>query len=208
MRMYRIPQYEVNDIAVLRSVIEKYPLATVTSVFEGKPHLNHLPISADITSSGKIHLIGHMSRHNPQWKHIRDGSELNVAFLGPHAYINPGWYTENDVPTWNYVSVHATGKATLIESYPGLLHILKQLTDHMNRTHRDQWDFFIPEDLASERDLTGAIIGFEMTPDNVVGKFKLSQRRSKEDQRRVMEALHLRHDESSKQLGAWMSKNL
>jgi transcriptional regulator len=206
--MYKVKQYEVRDVSILREVIEKYPFATVTSVCEGKAYVNHLPITGEISSSGKLCLIGHMSRRNSQWEHIRDGSELLIAFQGPHAYINPSWYTENDVPTWNYVVVHAAGPATLIEDHAGLIRILKQLTDHMNRSHEDQWNFFLPDDLKSERDITSAIIGFQMIPVELIGKFKLSQTRSKEDQIRVTESLGSRRDDSSRQLQKWMSKYL
>jgi transcriptional regulator len=206
--MYKVKQYEVSDVSILREVIEKYPFATVTSVCEGKAYVNHLPITGEISSSGKLCLIGHMSRRNSQWEHIRDGSELLIAFQGPHAYINPSWYTENDVPTWNYVVVHAAGPATLIEDHAGLIRILKQLTDHMNRSHEDQWNFFLPDDLKSERDITSAIIGFQMIPVELIGKFKLSQTRSKEDQIRVTESLGSRRDDSSRQLQKWMSKYL
>jgi transcriptional regulator len=206
--MYKVKQYEVSDVSILREVIEKYPFATVTSVCEGKAYVNHLPITGEITPSGNLCLIGHMSRRNSQWEHIRDGSELLIAFQGPHAYINPSWYTENDVPTWNYVVVHAAGPATLIEDHAGLIRILKQLTDHMNRSHEDQWNFFLPDDLKSERDITSAIIGFQMIPVELIGKFKLSQTRSKEDQIRVTESLGSRRDDSSRQLQKWMSKYL
>ena len=206
--MYKVKEYEVRDVSVLRDVIEKHPFATVTSVDNGKAFVNHLPITGKMTAAGKLLLIGHMSRHNPQWQHIRDGSEVLIAFQGPHAYINPSWYTENDVPTWNYVVVHATGTATLVEDYAGLIRILKLQIDHMNRIHEDQWTFFLPDDLKAERDLTSSIIGFEMLPDEFTGKFKLSQRRSKEDQIRVTEALGSRRDESSRGLRQWMLKNL
>jgi predicted FMN-binding regulatory protein PaiB len=104
--------------------------------------------------------------------------------------------------------VHAAGPATLIEDHAGLIRILKQLTDHMNRSHEDQWDFFLPDDLKSEQDLTSAIIGFQMIPVELIGKFKLSQTRSKEDQIRVTESLGSRRDDSSRQLQKWMSKYL
>ena len=100
--MYRVPHYEVRDVAILHEMMEKRPLATVTSVFQEKPFVNHLPITMEGTSDGKLRLFGHMSRHNPQQEHIQDGSDLNIAFVGPHAYFNPSWYVERDVPTWNY----------------------------------------------------------------------------------------------------------
>jgi transcriptional regulator len=205
--MYRVQKFEVRDINTLVSVIDNYPFATVTSIHDGNPYVNHLPITAEIDSNG-IKLLGHMSRSNPQWQHLRDGSRVTIAFQGPHAYINPSWYTANDVPTWNYVVVHANGRALIVDGYDGLIHILKKTAAHMNRIHEDKWDFYLPGDLTSERDLTSAIIGFEMRPDEIIGKFKLSQTRSRVDQLRVIDALGSRPDENSKQLKVWMSKIL
>ena len=39
-----------------------------------------------------------------------------VVFSGPHAYVSPRWYEEQErVPTWNYAAVHAYGVPKLIE---------------------------------------------------------------------------------------------
>jgi transcriptional regulator len=39
-----------------------------------------------------------------------------VIFSEPHAYISPTLYEkQQNVPTWNYVSVHAYGKVKLLE---------------------------------------------------------------------------------------------
>ena len=65
--MYKVKEYEVRDVSILSDVIETHPFATVTTVNEGKAFVNHLPISGEITTAGKLLLIGHMSRHNPQW---------------------------------------------------------------------------------------------------------------------------------------------
>jgi len=204
--MYRVHQYEVLDPAALREVMEEFPFATVTSICDGKAWVNHLPIVTESADDGRIRLLGHMSRRNAQWKHMRDGSELVIAFHGPHTYINPSWYAVDDVPTWNYVAVHATGKAGLIEDYAGLIRILKKTTDHMNRRYTDQWDFFLPEDLSSEYDLTSAIVGFQMIPEKLEGKFKLSQTRSQEDRDGVVVGLRQRTDEGSRMVREWMEK--
>jgi transcriptional regulator len=206
--MYRIKQFEVRETSLLLEVIEKYPLASLVAVVDGLPQVTHLPLTAENTSQGQLRLCGHMSRRNPIWMHIRDGSPLTIVFQGPHAYINPSWYVDNDVPTWNYVVVEATGKAGLVDDYAGLIRILKRQTAHMNRIYEDKWDFFLPSDLQPETALTAAIVGFEMEPDEIAGKFKLSQNRPEMDQRKVVEALGQRRDEASRALGEWMSKVL
>jgi len=204
--MYKIEKFEVRDLAILQPVMDQYPFATVTTVTEGEPFISHLPITTEVSPDGQIRLLGHLSRRNPQWRHFQTGSPVLIAFHGPHTYINPGWYAENDVPTWNYIAIHAKGTAKLVEDYEGLLQILRKTTDHMNRTNQDQWDFFMPSDLLTPEDLTGAIIGFEMTPKELIGKFKLNQNRNLEDQRGVVAGLRNRSDEGSRAVAKWMAK--
>jgi transcriptional regulator len=122
--------------------------------------------------------------------------------------INPIWYLENDVPTWNYIVVHASGTPTLIEDYESLIKILKRTTDHMNSINSDQWKFSIPSDLNSKEELTSAIIGFSFVPTEIVGKFKLSQNKTKEDQERIIKGLIDRTDDFSHEISKQMSEGL
>ena len=55
-------------------------------------------------------LRGHIAERNPQTE-LLDGRDVDVIFHGPHAYISPQLNDNDDVPTWNYVNVHVTGKA-------------------------------------------------------------------------------------------------
>lgn len=204
--MYKIEKFEVRDPKILSSILEQYPFATVTSIAEGKPFVNHFPITPESLPDGRLKLLGHMSLRNPQWRHIEAGSPLLIAFTGPHTYVNPSWYVENDVPTWNYIVVHASGRAKLVADFEGLVEVLKKTTAHMNRINKDQWDFLLPSDLERESDLLSAIIGFEIIPDELIGKFKLSQNRTQADQSRVISGLRQRNDEGSRGIADWMSK--
>ncbi|CAN0580369.1 unnamed protein product, partial [Ectocarpus sp. 12 AP-2014] len=74
------------------------------------PLLAHVPflISEDATSID-LHLV----RSNPICRCAP--SEAVIAVTGPDAYVSPDWYeTEDQVPTWNYVSVHLRGKLTAL----------------------------------------------------------------------------------------------
>src|ERR687895_609122 len=57
----------------------------------------------------------HVSRANRAVAGLDCGRAL-VSCLGPDAYISPDWYGTNDqVPTWNYVSVEAEGPVRRLE---------------------------------------------------------------------------------------------
>jgi transcriptional regulator len=61
-------------------------------------------------------LLGHCARPNPHWRYLQARPQAVVTFLGPHAYMSPQVYPDlARVPTWNYLAVHCTVQATLIE---------------------------------------------------------------------------------------------
>ena len=64
----------------------------------GALQASHLP--AMLSEEGKeLRLDMHMARSNPQWKEFFD-DEVMVVFSGPHAYVSPRWYAEQErVPT-------------------------------------------------------------------------------------------------------------
>src|SRR5436853_3148314 len=51
---------------------------------------------------GKLYLVGHIARANPQAADLAGAGEALAIFSGPHAYISPGWYEAGPaLPTWN-----------------------------------------------------------------------------------------------------------
>ena len=70
---------------------------------------SHLPFVIEEGAGDQGLSLGHMAKANLQWRYA-DGEQVMVVFHGPHTYISPTLYQEdNVVPTWNYVAVHATG---------------------------------------------------------------------------------------------------
>jgi transcriptional regulator len=202
--MYLPKNFEEQDIQKLLPIMQEFPFATLVTVNGGQPFLNHLPLTAELNATGELELSGHMSRRNPQWGHFESSGNVTVSFHGPQTYINPNWYKENDVPTWNYIAIHVVGKATLVEDYDGILHLLAKSTNQMNRLYEEKWSFLIPDDLKSEADLTSAIVGFKIDVVKAVGKFKLSQNRSREDVLGVIEGLKSRNDDNSRGICRFM----
>lgn len=198
----------VSDPNKILAVVKSYPLATVITLLDGRLQISHLPIVATLEPDDRLKLEGHLSTKNPQWNDLKKGASMTLIFNGPNAYINSSWYFVNDVSTWNYVTVHAAGTPVLEESYEGIVGILKATTKLANELHKDQWEFYIPDDLQSEKDLTDAIGGFSVIPSSLNARFKLSQSKSPEDQRRIISELSKRTDENSKLVGQFMSKNI
>jgi transcriptional regulator len=109
------------------------------------------------------------------------------------------------VPTWNYMAVHASGKARILTN-DELELALHKLVDENETIFAQPWKLEFTEIMREK--LLGAIVGFEIELVNIEGKFKLSQNRMREDQIRVIAQLAAQTSESSRQVAAQMKKNL
>lgn len=178
------------------ALMDHYPFATLVSVAPS-PILSHLPLTPVRTNDEPgFTLIGHMARANPHSRVLANGP-VTVAFHGPHAYISPVWYKENDVPTWNYSAVHIVGQVDLVEDYEGLLECLRLLSAHAEGHWPSGWDFYLPDDLKSPTILTKSIVGFKIRAASFTYKKKLGQNRSHADREGVVKGLATRADSQS-----------
>lgn len=76
------------------------------------PLLSHVPfVLNDEGTEAIIHLV----RSNPIARVLKAPKTAKIAVSGPDAYVSPDWYGVDDqVPTWNYVAVHLTGRLELL----------------------------------------------------------------------------------------------
>ena len=111
-----------------------HPLAAVVTLNASGLQATHLPIFHELDGSEFGVLRGHVSRANPQWKDISATIDALAIFGGPQHYISAGWYPGKmehgkEVPTWNYIAVHAYGPLRIVQDADWLLAHLTELTD-------------------------------------------------------------------------------
>lgn len=177
--MYVPRFFEVIDKQQIFDFIEANAFGQLVSSVAGRPCSTHMPF---LVSADRAKLTGHFARQNPQ--HVEmDGQEVLVTLQGPHDYISPSWYSSPGVPTWNYQAVHIYGKCSVFDDSARLKEIVDALTDKYESGHPVPWQ---PEYSTS---LLEAIVGIEIAVSEVQCKFKLSQNRSIEDRRQVVERL-------------------
>jgi transcriptional regulator len=205
--MYIPKPFHVGDPQILHEFIDSNSFATLVSTIDGKPFATHLPLLFDRASSAHGMLLGHVARSNPQW-HAFDGKQEALAiFQGPHAYVSPSWYaTSPAVPTWNYTAVHVYGVPQVIDDESTLSDLLDRLIACYEAGMPRPWPGVLPADFRVN--LMRGIVGFAMNIERIEGKFKLSQNRSHEDQRRVIERLEMSADPVAKALGELARKHL
>lgn len=203
--MYIPEAFAENDLATLHEFIRQHSFATVVTQHEGVPFASHLPMFLDSNIGAHGVLLGHMARNNPQWHDLVSGAEVLLLFQGAHAYVSPAWYEPNpmSVPTWNYVSVHAYGKARIL-SEEELEQTLYQLTDENEKVFEKPWELSLSTTMRER--MLSAIVGFEITLSRIEGKFKLSQNRSEQDRQNVISELST--TVHGKDVAQWMSKQL
>lgn len=192
--MYNPPRYQVQDDQAALDLMDRNPFATLISVFEGEPVVTHAPLTPKRVAGG-FELIGHIAKANPHWKTFAH-SRLTAIFQGAHGYVTPVWYAKNNVPTWNYSVVHASGPVELIEDEAGILKCLEELTAHAERHWPSGWRFFVPENLQGPH-LEKAIVGFRVKVESLNFKRKLHQAASPADRAGVLRGLQERGDAGS-----------
>src|SRR3990167_1586629 len=114
--MYQPPHFKSGDRAIAARLMREHPFASLISVDDaGLPFVTHLPLHLE-DREGEFLLLGHFAKPNPHWRFLQQRPAAVVTFLGPHAFQSPKIYPDlARVPSWNYLAVHCTVSATLIE---------------------------------------------------------------------------------------------
>jgi transcriptional regulator len=192
--VYLPPHFTETREDVLVAHIERYDFGLLVTQGGGLI-ASQVPLLVE-RRDGKLYLLGHLARPNPQCAAL-DTDEALAVFHGPHAYISPTWYGAGPaVPTWNYASVHAYGASRTIADKDWLNDLLRRLSARHEAREATPWRMQDqPEPFLNG--MLGGIIGFELAVSRLEGKFKLSQNRPAADRPRIIAALEARDDPDS-----------
>lgn len=204
--MYSPPHYREGRDNLIVEVVRRFSFATLITAGTDGPFVSHLPLLLDETGRS---LLGHCARANPQWRHFAEGQTVTAIFQGPHAYISPAWYRpqSDNVPTWNYVAVHARGKASLINAPEDVYASMQTLVRHFEAKYETGWS--LPE--AANADLEAlcrAIVVFRIDIQETQAKFKLSQKEEPPNRENVIRQLPLSQGSDGAGVAEYMKKVL
>lgn len=178
---------------VLRRMMAEHPLAAVVTMNREGLIASHIPLVHEEDGSEFGVLKGHISRANLQWKDLTPSVDALAIFAGPQHYISAGWYPGKgedgkEVPTWNYVAVHAYGSLQLRENSAWLMTHLESLTSVHEAEFDAPWRVAdAPAEFIAA--LLRGIVGFELPIRRLEGKWKVSQNRSEPDRQAVVSGL-------------------
>lgn len=204
--MYLPDPFKAEDLRVLDRLAAHDAFATVFSQVNGAPFASHLPVLYR-RAEGQVTLTGHWARANPQWREI-EGQRVLLILHGPHAYISPRWYVEpsKNVPTWNYAVAHVSGRVRVIHEVEELGCIVTALSAQYEAGSAKPWRF---EDTGEGgRARLKAIVGFELTADDIQVKLKLGQNHIEGNVQGAIAGLRAVDSAESRQIADWMEETL
>lgn len=169
--MYQPQKYKNNTSPFIYAFIQKYPFATI--VVQGEKLLaTHVPVLVENDENG-FRLFAHIANHNSMLPFIQDRKEMLLIFKGPDAYVSSSWYTDPDIPTWDYSAVHINARIK-VQSDMELRNSLEKLIFHFEKNSKKPLcPTDIPKDIWDEnfREITG----FWLEPLECLGIEKLHQ---------------------------------
>ncbi len=177
--MYCPEAFAENRPEILRTLIQRYPLATLITMGSNGLEANHIPLYLLPGEGPHQVLHGHVARANPLWREAPPDGEVLVIFQGPQHYISPSWYatkaeTGKVVPTWNYAVVHAYGPLQVRDDPDWVRQQMVALTAQQENGFTLPWQVDdAPQDF-TER-LIGQVVGIEIPISRWAGKWKVSQ---------------------------------
>ncbi|MEV7601386.1 FMN-binding negative transcriptional regulator [Kitasatospora sp. NPDC089797] len=190
--MFTPKLYQVDGDDWPLRVIERHPLALLTSNGDPVPNATHVPVIVPPgTAPGDplpgMRLWSHMTRVNPHLQQLAadGGGPAKLVFHGPNGYVTPTLYSAAMVsPTWNYVAVHLEGTVDLVDGDETLT-----IVHTTAQTLEDRFGDKLPlaPSLEYHRQIVGAVCGFHFTVTRVDVMFKLSQEKDAEVRQRVID---------------------
>lgn len=181
--------------------MQRYSFATIVTAVDNVPVATHLPFVVE-QRDGKVVLLSHFAKANPQAAQIV-GKSVLVIFTEPHAYISPSNYEkEADVPTWNYLAVHAYGKAVLLDEAQKTAELLARTISTYEADYLNQWNG-LPDEYKQK--MMKGIVAFEITVDDLQAKKKLSQNRSAIEQQNIINTLGKSSETTESEIAKYMT---
>jgi len=200
--MYLPTQFNSKEKTHAIALMRAYPFASLISVDDaGLPFVSHIPLHLEERDSQMV-LLGHVAKASPHWHYLQTRPQALVTFIGPHAYLSPSVYPDlTRVPTWNYLAVHCTVQATLIEDASEKDQLLKKLIADHEPAYAAQWQG-LDQEFAQK--MLSAIVGFELHVLDLQCKLKLNQHRP--ESYAAMQAQYASGNDNERALALWMER--
>jgi transcriptional regulator len=194
--MYIPAHFNESRKDVMHELIVQNPFGSLITNGKSGLDANHIPLDLAANEGDLGVLHAHVARSNPLWQDVVNGDEVLVVFRAGDAYISPTWYpskheTHKQVPTWNYIVVHAYGRITIRDDEKYVRGVIARLTRTHEATEPEPWKMGdAPRDFIDT--MVKSIVGLQIDITRLTGKSKLSQNKEVRDIQGAGEALKAR----------------
>lgn len=167
---YPPPHYLEPDRASALALVRDYPLASFIVADGDRPYATALPMVLADPDAASCELVAHLDANNPAAELVADGREALAVFHGPSSYISPADYTTRQLPTYNYLHVHARGRLRRVSDAEARADLYR-----LSRAMEPAGRWALAEDDGRVNALLPHIVGFRLVVEELTGRFKLSQ---------------------------------
>ncbi|MDC7711034.1 FMN-binding negative transcriptional regulator [Vogesella indigofera] len=177
--MYLPDHFNESRTEILQQCIARHPFGTLITHGKGGLDANHLPFELAAHEGTLGVLRAHVARANPLWQQVANGDEVLVVFRAGDGYVSPNWYpskheSHRQVPTWNYIVVHAYGRIHVHDDERFVRGVVARLTRSHEAAQAKPWQMSdAPSDYLDAALKT--VVGLQIEITRLLGKSKLGQ---------------------------------
>ncbi|MBY5957423.1 FMN-binding negative transcriptional regulator [Membranicola marinus] len=198
------PLFQNKDKNELLEFLRQNAFGLLVSQGDHHPEASHVPYTI-AEEKGVWYLYSHIARGNRHTHFLNEQNSHLFIVQGVDHYISSTWYDHENVPTWNYISVHVTGTVE-IQTGEAALDNIKRLMDDLEppeESHRSM-EKLDPEMVS--RHMHG-LVAFRMIIENIEGAKKLSQNRDKKNRSNVIRELERLNNPQAAEVAKEMRNN-
>jgi transcriptional regulator len=202
--MYVPPCFRPPDCSWATELIQRHPLALLVTngpAADSPPYATHVP--ALLRDSQ--HVLGHMSRANPQWRALSAGTPVLMVFSGPHGYVSPAVYqVPVAVPTWNITAVQVRGLLYPVRDRAAALDVVMATVSALESRNGTNWD--MSGSVEYFKQIVVGVGAFEVEVTSIEALRKLSQDEPEPVRERVRAAFAASQAGTHRELAALMGE--
>jgi len=196
--------YKNKDRKQILEFLQNQFFGLLVSQGEEHPEASHLPYTIR-DEEGQWYLYSHMRGNNRHTSFLEGRGKHLFVVQGVDHYISSTWYDHENVPTWNYISVHVLG-ALEVQTGAEALENIKQLMDRLEPPEQSirSMDKLDPGMIA--REMKG-LLAFRMKVEKIEAAKKLSQNRDETNYINVIRELDKLKNPRSTKMADEMRRN-
>lgn len=200
--MYIPNLFQLQNKGEQIAFMKQYSFATIVTVKSEIPIATQLPFVIE-EHADKLVLSSHFALANEQVNYLEETTSL-VIFSEPHAYISPTHYNKREsVPTWDYLAVHAYGKAKILREESAKLNALEKMIQFYEKDYLKQWEGLSDK---FRKGMMAGIVAFELAVTDLQGQKKISQNKTEIERKRIIDQLEKSENSAERDIADYIRK--